>query len=200
MEKKPDKVWTYDDLIAMGEYPDGKKFEIFDGELVVSPSPVLWHQEVLKRIFRVFDADLEAKRLAKVYFAPLDVVLSWTKVVQPDLLVVRWERRSIFERRGFVSAAPDLVVEVVSPSNTRHDRVRKRRFYARNQIPEYWIVEPEDKTIEVLALIDGGLSYRQVGWYGPGDRVESATFTLAFDLDPIFAEDDPESPEPSTAR
>jgi Uma2 family endonuclease len=191
MEKKPDKVWTYDDLIAMREYPDGKKYEIFDGELVVSSAPNLWHQEVSKRIFRVLDAELEGKRLAKVYYAPLDVILSPTKVVQPDILVVRWDRRSIFERRG-VSAAPDLVVEVVSPSNAKHDRVRKRRFYARNQVPEYWIVEPEDKTIEVLALIDGGLSYRQVGWYGPGDRVESATFTLAFDLDPIFAEDEPE--------
>jgi Uma2 family endonuclease len=191
MEKKPDKVWTYDDLIAMREYPDGKKYEIFDGELVVSSAPNLWHQEVSKRIFRVLDAELEGKRLAKVYYAPLDVILSPTKVVQPDILVVRWDRRSIFERRG-VSAAPDLVVEVVSPSNAKHDRVRKRRFYARNQVPEYWIVEPEDKTIEVLALIDGGLSYRQVGWYAAGDRVESATFTLAFDLDPIFAEDEPE--------
>jgi Uma2 family endonuclease len=191
MEKKPKKVWTYDDLVAMGEYKDGKKYEIFDGELVVSPAPNLWHQEVLKRLFRVLDAELEAKRLAKLYFAPLDVILSPTKVVQPDILVVRWQRRSILERRG-ATAAPDLVIEVVSPSNTKHDRVRKRRFYARNQVPEYWIVEPGDKTIEVLALIDGGLSYRQVGWYGPGDRVESATFTLAFDLDPIFVEDEPE--------
>src|SRR5262245_52068271 len=129
-EKQPDKVWTYDDLVAMGEPQDGRKYEIFDGELIVSPAPAMWHQEVLKRLFREFD-HLERSRIAKVFFSPFDVILSRTKVVQPDLLVVRWDRRSILERRG-ATAAPDLVVEVVSPSNTRHDRVRKRRFYARN--------------------------------------------------------------------
>jgi Uma2 family endonuclease len=187
-EQKPGKIWTYDDLVAMGEYEDGRKYEIFDGELVVSPAPNWWHQEVLKRLFRAFD-NLERNKLAKVMFAPLDVVLSRTKVVQPDLLVIRWERRSILERHG-ATAAPDLVVEVVSPSNTRHDRVRKRRFYARNKVPEYWIVEPEDKTIEVLALVDDGLSYRQVGWYGPGDLAKSHTIPVELAIDPLFAADE----------
>src|SRR5215475_6099076 len=116
MDKK-DKVWTYDDLVAMGEPDDGKRYEILDGELFVSPSPSLWHQEVLKRLFRVLDRELEATNLAIVYFAPLDVILSPTKVVEPDIVVVRWERRAILERHG-ATAAPDLVVEVVSPSNT----------------------------------------------------------------------------------
>jgi Uma2 family endonuclease len=187
-EHEPGKVWTYDDLVAMGEPTDGRKYEIFDGELVVSPAPAYWHQEVLKRVFVAFAA-LERAKIAKVFFAPFDVILSKTKVVQPDLLVVRWDRRSIFERRG-ATAAPDLVVEVVSPSNTKHDRVRKRRFYARNKMPEYWLVEPEDKTIEVLALIDERLSYKQVGWYGPGDLAKSHTLPIELAIDPLFAPDE----------
>ena len=187
-EHEPGKVWTYDDLVAMGEPTDGRKYEIFDGELVVSPAPLLWHQEVLKRLFAAF-LSLEKAKIGKVYFAPLDVILSNTKVVQPDLFVVRWDRRSILERRG-AKAPPDLVVEVVSPSNTKHDRVRKRRFYARNRMREYWLVEPEDKTIEVLALIDEGLSYTQVGWYGPGDLAKSHTLPIELPIDPLFAEDE----------
>lgn len=187
--KAPDKVWTYDDLVAMGEPEDGKRYEILDGELFVSPSPSLWHQEVLKRLFRVLDRELEQRGIAKVYFAPLDVILSPTRVVEPDLLVVRKERFEILARHGVVGA-PDLVVEVLSPSNTHHDRVRKRRFYARNGVREYWIADPDAKTIEVLSLVDGGLSYRAAGWYATGDRVRAETFELEFELDPIFIEGD----------
>ena len=184
METK--KVWTYDDLQSLPD--DGNRYEIIDGELVVSPSPAFWHQEVLKRLFLAFQRGLEEAGIARVYFAPLDVILSPTRVVVPDLLVVREERRGIFEKRGAV-AAPDLVIEVLSPSNTRHDRVTKRRFYARNGIREYWIVDPEAETIEVLQLIEGGLSYRQAGWYGPGDLARSATFDLEVEVDGVFRKD-----------
>lgn len=193
METQIEKVWTYDDLVALGDPAHGERYEILDGELVVSPAPSLWHQEVLKRLFLRFHEELEAKRLARVYFAPLDVILSPTRVVEPDLLVVRAERQHILANRG-VTAAPDLVVEIVSPSNSQYDRVRKRRFYAGNAIREYWLVDPEDRTIEVLALIDGGLSYRQVGWYATGDRARSASFDLELDVDRIFDRDD----EPAT--
>lgn len=189
METKqpPDKVWTYDDL--PNEY-EGRKYEIFDGELVVSPSPRVGHQLIAKRLYTLLYEGLEVPRIARVYFAPLDVVLSPRKVFQPDLLAIRWDRRleAIGDRN--ITAPPDLAIEILSPSNTAHDRVKKRRFYARNGIREYWIVDPEDKTIEVLQLVDGGLSYREHGWYGPGDRVRGATFELAFDLDPVFAADE----------
>ncbi|MGN6104795.1 MAG: Uma2 family endonuclease [Kofleriaceae bacterium] len=189
METQFEKVWTYDDLVALGDPAHGERYEIFDGELVVSPAPSLWHQEVLKRLFLRFHAELEATRLARVYFAPLDVILSPTRVVEPDLLIVRTERQHILANRG-VTAAPDLVVEIVSPSNSQHDRVRKRRFYAGNSIREYWVVDPEDHTIEVLALIDGGLTYRQVGWYATGDRARSVGFDLELEVDRIFERDD----------
>jgi len=82
---------------------------------------------------------------------------------------------------------PDIAVEVISKTNRTHDRVRKRRFYARVRIPEYWIVDPEEKSIEVLALIEGGLSYRSVGWYTSGDIARSSGFELAIAVDDVFA-------------
>jgi Uma2 family endonuclease len=179
----PGKVWTYDEL---PDPTDGSRWEIFDGELVVSPAPSIWHQEILKRMYEAF-RHLELAKIAKVFFAPLDVVLSPTRVVQPDLLVVRWERRRAFTPRA-LEEHPDLTVEVLSPSNTAHDRVRKRRFYARNSVPEYWIVDPQDKTVEVLELIDGGLSYRQAGWYASGETARSLQFDVAIEIDTVFAD------------
>jgi Uma2 family endonuclease len=180
------KVWTHDDLIAMGDTEDGRKYEIFDGELVVTSSPSLWHQAVLKRLFLAFH-ELEKQKIARVYFAPLDVVLSKTRVVQPDLLVIRSDRKEAFGK--WVTAPPDLAIEVLSPSNRHHDRVRKRRAYARYGIREYWIVDPDERTIEVLEQIEGGLSYRSVGWFANGDRARSVTFELEVELDPLFSDE-----------
>ena len=181
------RVWTYDDLATLPD--DGRRYEILDGELFVSPSPSRWHQELLKRLFRAF-VELEDRGLAKVYFAPLDVILSPTRVVEPDLVVVGKQRREILKERG-VEGPPDLVIEVLSPSTTKHDRTRKRRFYARNGIREYWIADPDAEAIEVLELIEQGLSYRQAGWYGPGDRVRAVTFDLELAVDDIYRKDDP---------
>jgi Uma2 family endonuclease len=90
-----------------------------------------------------------------------------------------------------VMGAPDLVIEVLSPTTQKHDRQRKRRLYARTGVREYWIVDPQSDTIEVLDLIDGGLSYREVGWYGLGDRARSATFEVELDVAQIFQRDKP---------
>jgi Uma2 family endonuclease len=177
-----EKVWTYVDLERFPD--DGRKYEIFDGELVVSPSPNVAHQRVAKRLFQLLDEQLEKPRIAEVFFAPLDVVLTPTKVFQPDLLAVRWRRRRTAFGERVVEAPPDLAVEVVSSSSRKHDRVRKRQFYARNGVREYWIVDPAERSVEVLELANG--RYRQHGWYGPGDRARSAGFDLTFEVDALF--------------
>jgi Uma2 family endonuclease len=186
-QQPPGKVWTYDDLADI-EY-EGRKYEIFDGELVVSSSPSLSHQEVVKRLVAIL-LGLETRKIAKVFFAPLDVVLSPTKVFQPDILAVSWARRRTALAAHGVVEAPDLAIEVLSPSNKDHDRVFKRNFYARNRVAEYWIVDPIEKTIEVLLLIEGGLSYRTLGRYAASDRARSATFDFDVEIDALFATDD----------
>ena len=187
-DQPPDKVWTYDDLEQLPQ--DGTRYEILDGELFVMTGPSLLHQRVLRDLSAIFVRELHDTRIAEVLFAPFDVILSPTKVVQPDLLVFRWERRKVALAKRGAEQAPDLVVEVISPSNPKHDRTRKRRFYARNGIREYWLVDLDAQSIEVLELIEGGLSYRQSGWYGPGDTARSVTFELAVSVDALFRDDD----------
>lgn len=185
MDEHGTKVWTYDDLASL---PDDQRYEIIDGELYVSPAPTRRHQLVAKRLMMAF-LELEKQRIATVWFAPLDLILSPTRVVQPDLMVVRWGRQSIVAEHGIVGP-PDIVVEVLSPSTTKHDRTTKRRFYARNRIPEYWLVDPEAESVELLRLLDDGLSYRQAGWFGAGDRIR--IFDLELDVGPLFAPNAPE--------
>jgi len=172
MDEGPKKVWTYEDLEAMPE--DGKRYEILDGELFVTAAPRPLHQWVLGQLHLLLRAK-EGHAIGSVWLSPLDVVFSKTNVVEPDIIVLRTPSKQHFHRKNF-DFVPDLVMEVLSPSTQKHDRLRKRRFYARWKVPEYWIVDPDASTIEVLALVDGGLSYRAVGWYGPGDRVRSLTF------------------------
>lgn len=183
----PDKLWTYDDLLALPASTDGRRYEILDGILVVSPAPGTKHQRVLGNLYTMFRRTLHDTRIAEVFVAPFDVVLSTTRVAEPDLVIIAAHRRGILERRG-VAGAPDLVIEILSPSNTKHDLVTKRRMYARSGIREYWIVDPQAEAVEVLALIDDGLSYRQVGYHANGETLASTVFELALSVDEIFAD------------
>ncbi len=179
------KVWTYDDLPTVRD--DGRRFEIFDGRLIVSLSPPWDHERIAKRLFLALHRALELTDRAAVYFG-VDVILSPTKVLVPDLVAVRLDRMSIFSKRG-VEAAPDLVVEILTPSNAKHDVVRKRRCYAQSRIREYWIVDPSTETIEVLELIDGGLSYRTHGLFTsgtPGERASSPLFGTEVSVNAVF--------------
>jgi Uma2 family endonuclease len=204
MDPQEQRVWTYDDLVAMPDVRDGKKYEIFDGELVVSPAPLFDHQEVLKRLFQAMAAQIEKRRLGTVHFAPIDVILSKTRVLQPDLLVIGANQRNIIARRGLVGA-PALVAEVVSQKNASHDRVRKRRFYALAGIPEYWIVDPDSVEVEVLSL-DRSV-YRSAGWYASGDTIRSPSFDIRIRVDDVFGITKPKAktpkrraPKPRTRR
>jgi Uma2 family endonuclease len=177
----PGKVWTYDDLQRLPE--DGNRYEIIDGELFVSPSPSLAHQGVVTHIVVQLYRALQETGLARVFAAPLDVILSPTRVVEPDVLVVRTERAGVMAERG-IEGPVDLAVEVLSSSSIRTDREIKRKLYAAVGVPEYWIVDPMMRTIDVHALVDGDLQV--VASYGPGERLESATFDLELDVDAVF--------------
>jgi Uma2 family endonuclease len=182
MDTPPNKVWTYDDLLKLPE--DGTRYEIIDGELVIMSSPSVTHQRVLQRLYLAFHAQVQQRGQGEVFLAPLDVIMSPTRVVEPDLIIVRPNNRGILKTR--IEGIPDLLVEILSPSNHKHDIVTKRRLYARARVPEYWIVDPEAQTIEVLALVDGGLTFRQHGWSAPGDIATSATFEIAVNVDELF--------------
>jgi Uma2 family endonuclease len=177
------RVWTYADLQRMPESHDGRRYEIIDGELVVSPSPAKGHQRASGHSVQILFREIEGRRLGIVFFAPFDVIMSSTRVVVPDIVAVRADRMHLIEDRG-IFGAPDLIVEILSPSNKRYDRGRKRKLYASVGVPEYWIIDPIAQTIEQLILADD--EYALDGVRAPGDRLHAAVFPIAFDVAEIF--------------
>jgi len=176
-------VWTYQDYRLLPD--DGHRYEVIDGDLHVTPSPSILHQTISKRIGLAFMLQIERPGHGIVYFAPLDVIFSETRTVQPDLVVLRRRRRNIITGRA-IEGAPDIVVEIISPSTGDRDRGLKRKLYASEGVAEYWLVDPEQHGVEVLTLSAEG--YQLFGRFGPGQQVRSATFELELEIDEIFAE------------
>jgi Uma2 family endonuclease len=143
---------TYEDYAALPD--DGRRYELHEGELSVTPAPGLVHQGTLRNLVVMFHSHASARGLGEVFPAPVDCVLEDVTVVQPDIVFVETARRSIMSERGF-EGAPTLVVEIVSPSTTGIDRRRKLQLYARYAVPYYWIVDPPAQTIEAYQLTQG---------------------------------------------
>jgi Uma2 family endonuclease len=150
-------VLTYENYAALPD--DGRRYEIHDGELSVTPSPGTPHQEISSNLNDLLRAHVRERAIGKVLYAPLDVILSNTTVVQPDLIYVDPSRHDLVTRRG-IEGPPTLAVEIISPSTPRIDRVTKLQLYARYRVPYYWIVDPDARTIEAYELAGDG--YRLV--------------------------------------
>ncbi len=148
---------TYHDYVQLA---DDKRYELVEGELFLVPAPNLRHQTIVGKLWTLLHTHAEANHLGKVFLAPCDVVLCEITVVQPDLLFVSSERCGILTDAN-VQGAPDLVVEILSPSTRERDLGIKRNLYAKYGVREYWIVNPDAKTVEVLSWTDAG--YRTEG-------------------------------------
>lgn len=146
---RPDIKYTYADYRALPE--TGPRCQLLDGELVMSPAPSLRHQDIVARLLAALLAFVTPRRLGKVYVSPVDVILSNSNVPQPDVVYVSNSRAGILAKEG-VRGAPDLCVEVLSPSTAPQDRGPKKVLYARYGVTEYWIVDPEAATIEIYRL------------------------------------------------
>jgi Uma2 family endonuclease len=138
---------------AYAEIPaDGQRWEFLDGEVFVTPAPSLAHQFTVLRLGLFFDAHVAHFGPGVVAFvAPLDVILSDSEIVEPDVVVAR---RTQFSKRG-IEGAPLLLVEVVSPTRPTLDREVKWRRYAAHGVEHYWIVDPVARTAESWRLRDG---------------------------------------------
>jgi Uma2 family endonuclease len=150
--ENPEKTWTYEDYLGVG---DEDYFEIINGKAFMSPAPELFHQRWARKIFLAIERQVEARKLGEVFFAPVDVVLDEQNVVQPDLVFVSRAKAEILDRKG-IMGAPDLVVEIVSPTSLRRDRYEKRELYARFGVKEYWLADVANRSIEVLSLRNDG--------------------------------------------
>lgn len=169
------------------QIPDepGFRFEVLEGILVKEPSPSTHHQRVSRelgrRLFSFFENfDPEGE----LFYAPLDVTLTAANVLQPDLLFISGANREIM-REERIDGPCDLVVEIMSPTNRRKDRLQKMEIYRKAGIPHYWLVDPDENTLEAFLLRDGNYTLVFVG--GPGDKFIHPEFPgLDLDLDKIF--------------
>jgi len=140
---------TYSDYAALPD--DGRRYELHQGELSVTPAPGVRHQRVIIPLGSRLYEHVRARGLGEVLVAPTDCILSNVTVVQPDILYVATDRQTIISERG-IEGAPTLAVEVLSPSTARLDRDRKMKLYAEYGVPYYWIVDPETRSVEAYTL------------------------------------------------
>jgi Uma2 family endonuclease len=151
--------FTYEDYKLL---PEDKRYEIIEGELLVTPAPNTRHQKILFRLGLKVGNWAEEHGAGTVLHAPTDVILSSENVIQPDLLFVCKAREGIVDPNGGINGAPDLVVEALSQSTASRDQVVKRKLYSKYGVREYWIVDPSAQSIEVLSFVDSGLETWQV--------------------------------------
>jgi Uma2 family endonuclease len=174
---------TYEDLQRLREIRD-ERLELIEGELFVTPAPSLGHQDVSANCYSWLRRDIVLPGRGRVYYAPVDVRLAENTIVQPDLVVVLSDRIELLTPPR-IEGAPSLVIEIVSPSTTTYDRVTKRGVYARNGVPEYWLVDFEAWTVTVFSDPRDGRYQLETGY---GDTVVSATIPgLSVDLADLFA-------------
>ncbi|MBA2521336.1 MAG: Uma2 family endonuclease [Chloroflexia bacterium] len=149
----PTKLMTYDELL---ELPDlGDHYELIDGVLIVPPASSWMHADMIAALLRILFAHVPARQPGKVLTAPVDVRLSSVRVLQPDIVYISPERRHLLTTNRAISGAPDLVAEVLSPSNRRHDLDVKFAIYEQVGVREYWIVNLERERLTMFVLHEG---------------------------------------------
>lgn len=182
----PNGLWSYQDYAAAN---DGLRYQVIDGIPVLTPAPSRRHQQVLRRLVFALERHLEAHPQGELMFAPFDVVLEPARpavVLQPDLFFVSLERLDILTPAN-VQGAPDLVVEVLSPSTAMIDLNRKKSLYASNGVLEYWVVWPDEARVHLFRLVAGD-SYGEPGEFCADAVLSSQVLPgLELAIAPLFA-------------
>jgi Uma2 family endonuclease len=173
---------TYDDYAELPN--DGRRYEVVEGELAVTPAPAPAHQAVSRNLEYLLHTHALATGAGTVYDAPIDVILAPTTIVQPDLVYVAAARQAIITERA-IEGPPDLVIEIVSPSTARQDRVTKAALYARFGVAFYWVVDPGALTLEEYALAHN--AYQQVAVHSGATVARTRMFPdLEIDLTRVW--------------
>jgi len=161
--------WRYADYLRLPD--DGKRYEIIEGVLYVANAPSIEHQFTVLKIAFQFELYNVEHSFGLVLTAPCEVHLSsTTKPVQPDILFISAEHQPPLGTQ-FFAGAPDLIVEVISPSSIRLDRHIKFDVYERSGVPEYWLADPKARLVEVYTLSNG--EYALLGQYTNDEVIES---------------------------
>lgn len=185
--RSPDATWCYERWQRLPD--DGNRYEVIDGVLYMSTAPSFWHQQIVICLIELVGLPLKAQGIAIPSASPVGVIMEGADPVQPDFLLIRRERKSIVAEDGRVRGVPDLIAEVLSPSNPELDTVVKRAAYARAGVPEYWIVRPETRDVLVCSQPDASLAdFTEVRRFSAerADELVSATFPLRVPVAALF--------------
>jgi len=162
MEANPSRTrWTYAEFARLPS-ETSTRYEIIDGELVVTPSPRPRHQEIVADLVRMLGGFVRGAGLGRLFPGPVDVLFAEGDYLVPDLVFVRKDRDGIVTDRG-IEGPPDLIVEILSPSTTARDRGVKLERYRLYGVREYWIVDPDNRSVEVCRFEEGADSAEVVG-------------------------------------
>ena len=180
---QPIVKFTYEDYLTT---PADERYELLDGDLIMVPAPNLKHQHVLGNLHYHLRQFITEHGTGRLFLAPCDVYLSDTNVVQPDLLFVSRKRKHLLSDGQKVQGAPDLVVEIVSPSSEDTDRETKHELYGKHGVTEYWLVDPKAETISIHRQRGDTLASTDI--FGRGETLRSPLFAgLELHLDDIFS-------------
>ncbi len=178
------KTWTREEVLALPD--DGNRYELVDGELLVSPAPRLVHQAGVLGLFRLLDPYVSRYRLGSLMLAPADLDLGSRQLVQPDLFVLglvdgrppsRWEECGV----------PTLVAEVLSPATARSDRIVKRRQSQRSGVATYWIVDLDARLVEIWTPLNEKPTIAEGSMiWGPPEASTALSIDLAAYFETVF--------------
>jgi len=182
-ELKNEIKFCYEDYKNLPE-SETERYELFKGDLIMVPSPTTYHQQILGNLEFILKDFVKRNDLGHLYHSPLDVVLSQENVVQPDILFISKNSSEIITEEN-IQGAPDLTIEILSESTAGRDRTLKKTLYAKYGVKEYWLVDPETKTIEVLGLTERG--FIRKSYYREGETLTSPVLKgLRIDLKEVF--------------
>jgi Uma2 family endonuclease len=166
--------------------PEGAPYQLISGELIMSPSPTFFHQRIVTRLVELLSSFARKHKLGEIIAAPMDVYLTNEDVYQPDILFIRQVRISSIDLNDRIRIAPDLVIEVLSPSTAYYDFTRKKEIYCKQGVEEYWIVDPEDETIEIM--VKDGPYYRTEALLRKPAMLHSAMFPgFSMKMEEVFS-------------
>ncbi len=148
-------ILTYADLAALPD--DGKRYELHEGEIYMTPSPSPRHQQVVGNLHLTIAEHVRRLGLGELFLSPLDVILADVTVLEPDLVYLDAGRMARVSNRG-IEGPPTLAIEVLSPTTASADRGIKRQLSARYGVPHYWIVDADARVIETYQLV--GATYQ----------------------------------------
>jgi len=165
--------------------PEGAPYQLIEGELVMVPAPNTFHQAISLNIIKKLSPYVDKKMAGILLYSPVDIYLNEENVYQPDIIFISRERKDIVKDDG-IHGAPDMVIEILSPSTAYYDMKKKFKIYEKFGVKEYWIVDPEMKNVELFSLSEQGKYVMNADVTGEGTVKSGILNEFEITLEDVF--------------